>query len=108
MTLLLRADNAWRSAEVYVGAQRADSVRLTADMGGVIAEFRCIQPFFSLAPEGAKPRIVDVTLGTSEGLVVVGSATVMPADSDAGKRAEACSGASERSAAAAATAPAAK
>lgn len=106
MTLLLRADNAWRSAEVYVGAQRADSVRLTADMGGVIAEFRCIQPFLSLAPEGAKPRIVDVTLGTSEGLVVVGSATVMPADGDAGKRAEACSGASERSAAA--TAPAAK
>jgi len=77
--LLIRGENMWRSTEVFVGAQRADRVRVLPNMGGVVAEFERVAPV-----HGAKA--LDISVVTSDGFAVVGEAKVVSQSSMLTKR----------------------
>jgi hypothetical protein len=65
--LLLQGDRLWRSTDVFLDAQRADSIRVLPDMKGIVAHFNCVLPFIS--GPGAPPPTVSVV--TSEGLATL-------------------------------------
>jgi hypothetical protein len=43
-SLLLEGQRLWRSTEVTIGSQRADRITVLPNMGGILAEFKCVQP----------------------------------------------------------------
>ncbi|HXQ04801.1 MAG TPA: hypothetical protein VN831_08605 [Bradyrhizobium sp.] len=43
-SLLLEGQRLWRSTEVTAGAQRADRITVLPNMGGILAEFKCVLP----------------------------------------------------------------
>jgi len=43
-SLLLEGQRLWRSTEVTAGAQRADRITVLPNMGGIIADFKCVLP----------------------------------------------------------------
>lgn len=45
--VILAGDRLWRSTEVFLGAQRADSIRVLPDMQGIVAHFNCVHPIES-------------------------------------------------------------
>lgn len=72
--LLLRGENIWRSTEVFIGAQRADRVRLLPDMQGLVAEFNQILPVWGAAAGG--DEAVEISVATSDGFMTVGTAAL--------------------------------
>jgi hypothetical protein len=43
-SLLLEGQRLWRSTEVTAGAQRADRITVLPNMGGILADFKCVLP----------------------------------------------------------------
>jgi hypothetical protein len=42
--LVLQGDRLWRSTDVFLDSQRADSIRVMPDMKGIVAHFNCVLP----------------------------------------------------------------
>ena len=54
--VILAGDRLWRSTEVFLGAQRADSIRVLPDMQGIVAHFNCVRPIES-DPSTVQPEL---------------------------------------------------
>ena len=78
--LLLEGDRLWRSTDVFLDSQRADSIRVLPDMKGIVAHFNCVLPF--VTDPAAPPTRPTVAVVTSEGrgdLAVAPPLVVQPA-----------------------------
>lgn len=73
-SVLITGQNVWRSAEVLIGAQRAELITVLPDNGGIVATFGPIQPSYgaSTSDSGRVP----LTLVTSAGRVDAGRVTI--------------------------------
>jgi hypothetical protein len=70
-TIVVEGLNSWRNAELYVGSQKADSIRMLPDMRGIVATFNRIG---NLAGAEWNGQGYPVALRTSEGTARVGYA----------------------------------
>lgn len=70
--LLLRGGRLWRSTEVTMGAQRADSITVLPNMEGIVAYFRCV------LPQSGDEQLRTATTSTGEGERV--KVTLVPVD----------------------------
>lgn len=71
--LLIEGENMWKSAEVFLGSQAANRVRVLPNMGGVIAEFDQVLPSYG-------SKTIDISVATSDGFTKVGVASVASTD----------------------------
>lgn len=74
--LLVRGGNIWRSTEVFIGAQRADRVRLLPDMKGIVAEFDEIKPVWGADLRRIGADTVDISVATADGFTKIGQASI--------------------------------
>jgi hypothetical protein len=66
-SLLLKGGRLWRSTEVTIGSQKADSIVVLPNMNGIIAHFKCVLP--QLGIQGYdKPIQTAALVWTSEGV----------------------------------------
>lgn len=73
-SLLLSGGRLWRSTEVTLGAQRADTIIVLPNMEGIIARFKCVEPQWN-SPAANPPLTFPVTVRvwTSEGVAQTAS-----------------------------------
>ncbi len=72
--LLIRGKHLWRNPQVFVGSQRADSVRILADLNALHATFARVLP---IAGAGDRDAVVDLTVVTSYGASTLRDAVVV-------------------------------
>ena len=81
--LVLHGSRLWRNPQVFIGAQRADYVRILPDMGGLFAGFKQV-----FLPPEAKSRetMVNLEVVTAEGTATLERAVAIIGTPDAERR----------------------
>jgi hypothetical protein len=64
-SLLLEGQRLWRSTEVTAGAQRADRITVLPNMGGILADFKCVLP-----PAGFRVGRRNINVTTDDNQIV--------------------------------------
>lgn len=70
-TIVVEGLNSWRNAELYVGNQKAESIRMLPDMRGIVATFA---PIGNMAGADRNAQGYPIVLRTAEGSARVGYA----------------------------------
>jgi hypothetical protein len=85
-SLLLTGGRLWRSTEVTLGSQKADTIVILPNMDGILAQFDCVEPQYEyIGPErqSAGKILAPVRVFTSEGVAEGPSVSLLiPAQRD--------------------------